>query len=141
MLTWYYDGYGGYGGYGGYKDHDGIITEQFRCISGTGCSNSGLTPQILGTIKDAITIVECDLVIIMIGYDMYVFPIKTIDNNVFVKYTTLSTFLTSAILPHGLYITCGDDDVHPTLESLHLLYDITQKILNDTFYDMYLCVL
>lgn len=127
MLTWYYDGYGSY------KDYNGIITKQFRYISGTGCSNSGLTPQILGTIKDAITIVECDLVIIMIGYDMYVFPIKTIDNNVFVKYTTQSTFLTSAILPCGLYIICGDDDVHPTIESLHLLYDITQKILNDTF--------
>lgn len=133
MLIWNYDGYGGYGFY---EDSKGIMKGQFRCISGTGCSNSGLTPQILGTMKDAITIVECDLVIIMIGYDMYVFPMVSIDNNVFVKYTTQDTFLVSEMLPHGLYITCSDDDVHPTLESLHLLYNTTQKILNDSFYEL-----
>lgn len=130
--------YNGYGGHGTYENYKGELELQFRSISGTGRTNYKQTVQTLTIDPDAVTIVDNNMIIIIINkVEIYVFPIKTIDNHVFVKYTTSDTFLTSDVLPYGIELGYEDDDLlYPTHESLQLLYEKTNEILNDTFYQL-----
>lgn len=97
------------------------------------CEYNNKTLESLEKNPDAVTIIDNNMIIVIINnIEMYVFPINTIYDNMFVKYTTTNTSLTHNIIPHGLELWYTDDELlYPIHDSLQLLYTKTIEILNN----------
>lgn len=75
------------------------------------------------------TIIDNNMIIIINDVEMYVFPINTIYDNKYVKYTSLSI---NTSLIHCLELWYNNYDIYyPTHDSLQLLYTKTIEILNN----------
>jgi hypothetical protein len=81
------------------------------------------------------TIIDNNMIIIINDVEMYVFPINTIYNNKYVKYTSLTintSLTTNTSLIHCLELWYNNYDIYyPTHDSLQLLYTKTIEILNN----------
>ena len=90
--------------------------------------DSNKTLESLNENPDAKTIIDNNMIIIINDVEMYVFPINTIYDNKYVKYTSLS----SNVLLHSVKLWYNNYDIHyPTHDSLQLLYTKTIEILNN----------
>lgn len=94
--------------------------------NGYGYNNKTL--ESLNENPDAITIIDNNMIIVIINnIEMYVFPINTNYDNMFVKYTTTNTPSS-----HSLELWYTDDDLlYPTHDSMQSLYTKTIEILNN----------
>jgi hypothetical protein len=94
--------------------------------NGYGYNNKTL--ETLNKNPDAMTIIDNNMIIVIINnIEMYVFPINTNYDNMFVKYTTTKTPSS-----HSLELWYANDDLlYPTHNSLQSLYTKTMEILNN----------
>jgi hypothetical protein len=102
----------------------------YKTYQYNGCEYNNKTLETLEKNPDAVTIIDNDMIIIIINnIEMYVFPINTIYDSKYVKYTPIST---NTSLTHGLELWYTDDELlYPTQDSLQLLYTKTIEILNN----------
>jgi hypothetical protein len=99
------------------------------------------TLESLNENPEAMTIIDNNMIIIINDVEIYVFPINTIYDNKYIKYTSLSTntslttntsLSTNTSLTHCLELWYNNYDIYyPTHDSLQLLYTKTIKILNN----------